>query len=123
MPGEDLAAAMEAAAGLAEIRIGTLFTELGEQVTSRAEAEGVRDHYLDVLQRVRERALPAQLSVKLTHLGLDVDREACLANLRALVSRAAETGSFVWIDMEESRYVDRTLDLFQIGRASCRERV
>ncbi len=117
MPGEDLAAALDAAAQFAAAGIGTVFTQLGEQVTTRTEAEGVRQHYLDVLARLRERGLPTQLSVKLTHLGLDADRDACLANLRALASRAAETGNFLWIDMEESRYTDVTLDFFRQVRA------
>src|SRR5439155_22727134 len=83
------------------------------QVRSAAEAAAVRDHYRDALAQLRDRALPTHLSVKLTHLGLEVDREACGRNLLDVAQRADETGSFVWIDMEESRYVDVTLDLFR----------
>lgn len=118
LPGEDLAAALDAAAGFAAIGIGSLLTQLGEQVATRAEAAAVRDHYLGVLDQVRERRLPAELSVKLTHLGLDVDREACFQDLAVLAGRAAAVGSFVWIDMEESRYVDATLELFRRARAT-----
>ncbi len=118
MPGEDLAAALDAAAGLARDGIGTVLTELGEQVTNAAAAAAVRDHYLDALRRIAERAPPAHLSVKLTHLGLDVDRAACFAHLVALAARAGDAGSFVWIDMEESRYVDVTLELFRRARAA-----
>jgi len=117
LPGEDLTAALDAAAELAKSGIGALLTELGEQVTSPAEAAAVRDRYRAALDRMRERglplSLPAQLSVKLTHLGLDMDREACARYLLDLARCAAETGSFVWIDMEESRYVDITLELFR----------
>src|SRR3989441_13082108 len=95
----------------------SVLTQLGEQVTTRADAAAVREHYLRVLGQVRARRLPAQLSIKLTHLGLDVDRAACEQALDALVARAAQTGSFLWIDMEESRYVDITLDLFRGARA------
>ena len=118
LPGEDLGAALDAAAQLAGADIGTVLTELGEQVTTRSAAAAVRDHYLDVLQRVRDRGLPAQLSIKLTHLGLEVDRAACEQDLLALVLRAAEVGSFVWIDMEESRFVDATLEVFHRARAA-----
>src|SRR5437867_9113081 len=118
MPGEDLAAALDAAAGFAREGIGAVLTELGEQVTSAAEAAAVRDHYLAALGRIHQRRLPAHISIKLTHLGLDVDRDACLAHLQALATKAAETGSFVWIDMEESRYVDATLELFRRVRAA-----
>ena len=118
LPGEELGAALDAAAGFARDGIGSVLTELGEQVTTRAEGSRVRDHYLQVLDRVRQRGLPAQISVKLTHLGLDVDRAACLENVRALAARAADAASFLWIDMEESRYVDVTLELFRRARAA-----
>ena len=117
LPGEDDGAALDAAAAFGREGIGALLTELGEQVTTPAESVAVRDHYLCVLERARERALPAHISVKLTHLGLDVDREACAAHLGALAERASAIGSFVWIDMEESRYVDPTLELFGRTRA------
>src|SRR5712691_6528938 len=117
LPGEDLAAALDAAAHFARAGLGTLLTQLGEQVRNPAEARAVRDHYLDVLCQVRRRGLPVQVSVKLTHLGLDVDRAACAAALGALAARAEQTGSFLWIDMEESRYVDATLDLYRAVRS------
>src|SRR2546426_385064 len=88
LPGEDVAAALDAAANFARAGLGTLLTQLGEQVRNPAEARAVRDHYLDVLGQVRRRGLPAQLSVKLTHLGLDVDRAARAAGLGARAARA-----------------------------------
>ena len=118
MPGEDVDSALDAAAALAAEGIGTILTNLGERVTSREEAISVREHYLRVLDAVRDRALPAQVSVKLTHLGLDADREVCTRSLLALAARAEETGSFLWIDMEESSYVDATLDVFRQTRAA-----
>ena len=118
MPGEALSAALEAAADLAAQGIGSVLTQLGEQVATRGEAARVRDHYLDVLAQVRERRLPCELSVKLTHLGLDVDRAACRADLEALAQGAADAESFLWIDMEESRYVDATLEMFRSVRAA-----
>ena len=117
LPGEDLGAALAAAAEFARGGLGSVLTQLGEQVRNRAEAIAVRDHYLGVLAAVRQRNLPTQLSVKLTHLGLEVDRAACAAALGALAARAEQTGSFLWIDMEESRYVDATLDLFRAVRS------
>jgi proline dehydrogenase len=118
MPGEELSAALAAATDLAAARIGSVLTQLGEQVATRSEAAAVRDHYLDVQARIHERRLPTEVSVKLTHLGLDVDRAACLADLEALAARASKAGSFLWIDMEESRYVDATLELFRAVRAA-----
>ncbi|PYP70789.1 MAG: proline dehydrogenase [Gemmatimonadetes bacterium] len=117
MPGEEIDAALGAAAELARTGIGTVLTQLGEQVTTPAAAAAVRNHYLGLLAQIRERRLSAQLSVKLTHLGLDVDRETCSRDVGTLAARAAEAGSFLWIDMEESRYVDAALELFQRARA------
>ncbi|MGH7645549.1 MAG: proline dehydrogenase family protein [Gemmatimonadales bacterium] len=113
LPGEDVADALAAAADYAGRGIGSVLTQLGEQVRSEPEADAVRDHYLGVLDLMRQRSLRGQVSVKLTHLGLEVDREACLARVHALAARADATGSFLWIDMEESRYTDATLELFR----------
>src|SRR6195256_4467162 len=118
MPGEDIGAALAAAADLAREGIGSALTPLGEQVTSPAQAAGVRDHSLRVIEEIRRRQMPAEISVKLTHLGLDLNPKACLQDLLALAARAAAAGSFLWIDMEESRYVDPSLELFQAVRAA-----
>src|SRR5207245_9922879 len=116
LPGEDLGAALDAAAEFARAGLGSVLTQLGEQVSNRAEAVAVRDHYLGVLAAVRQRRLPSQVSVKLTHLGLEVDRGACEQAVDALAARAEDSGSFLWIDMEESRYVDVTLEVFRAAR-------
>jgi proline dehydrogenase len=117
MPGERLEDAMAAAAAQQKSGIGTIFTRLGENVTRLDEAEAVTLHYLDVLDRVQGAGLRAQISVKPTQLGLDLDREICFRNLQRLVDRADERDNFVWIDMESSPYVDPTLDLFRRARA------
>jgi proline dehydrogenase len=117
MPGEHLGAALDASAALAAGGIGTVLTQLGEQVGSAAEAEAVRDHYLMVIDQLRERFLPAHISVKLTHLGLDAGPDACTRHVLALAAKAREEGSFLWIDMEESRYVDATLEIYRRARA------
>jgi proline dehydrogenase len=117
MPGEELSAALGAAQRLAASGLGTVLTQLGENLTSRAEAEAVRDHYLGVVRDLAGRGLPTHISVKLTQLGLDVDRGACERALGALAAAATEGGSFLWIDMEDSDYTDVTLDVFRRARA------
>jgi proline dehydrogenase len=117
MPGERLEDAMAAAAAQQARGVRTIFTKLGENVTREEEAEEVTRHYLDVLDRVQAAGLSAQVSVKPTQLGLDLDVALCFQNLQRLVDRAGERGNFVWIDMESSPYVDRTLDLFRRARA------
>src|SRR5256886_3511666 len=118
MPGEDLPSAMEAAASLAQAGLECGRAHLGEQVSSRDEADCVRDQYQRVLDEIRRRELPAEISVKLTHLGLELDPRACLQHLLALATRAADARSFLWIDMEESRYVDATLEMYRAVRAA-----
>jgi proline dehydrogenase len=116
MPGERLEDAMAAASLQQPHGIGTIFTRLGENLTRVEDAEDVTRHYLDVLDKVSAAGLDAQISVKPTQLGLDLDKELCFRNLQRLVDRAAERQNFVWIDMESSPYVDPTLDLFRRTR-------
>lgn len=113
MPGEELEDALAAAETLATQKLGSLVTQLGENLTRPAEAVAVRDHYLHVLDRIRERGLPTEISVKPTQLGLDLSAESCRAHVLALAERAQATGTTLWLDMEDSRYVDRTLDLYR----------
>jgi len=117
MPGEKLEDAMAAARGQQNQGIGTIFTRLGENLTRVEEAEEVTQHYLDVLDNVQAAGLHAQISVKPTQLGLDLDKDLCFRNLTRLVERADARDNFVWIDMESSPYVDPTLDLFRGARA------
>lgn len=116
MPGEKVEAAFEAAQWFAREGRGTVFTHLGERVTRPDEAAAVRDHYLQVFDTVRRRALPTHISVKLTQLGLGFDRRSCDENVAALAARAEECESFLWIDIEESQFVDETLDVFRNAR-------
>jgi len=117
MPGESVDDALAAAARLREQGAATILTRLGENISDAGEADEVTGHYLRVLDAVSAQVLDAQISVKLTQLGLDLDRERCFRNLRALLEHAAAAGNFVWIDMEGSDYVDATLDVFRRARA------
>ncbi|OLC08080.1 MAG: hypothetical protein AUH41_09055 [Gemmatimonadetes bacterium 13_1_40CM_66_11] len=117
MPGEALDDALEAAAQFGKAGLGSVLTELGEQVTNRAEAAAVRDHYLGVLEKIQRRKLPAHVSVKLTHLGIEASREGCVQDVLKLAARAEQARSFLWIDMEESRYVDVTLEVYRRAKA------
>jgi proline dehydrogenase len=120
MPGERLEDAMAAARAQEQLGIGTIFTKLGENLTRAQEAEEVTQHYLDVIDQVHAKGLQAQVSVKPTQLGLDLDKDLCFRNLQQLVDRAAARGNFIWIDMESSPYVDPTIDLFRRTRERSR---
>jgi proline dehydrogenase len=117
MPGENVEDALAAAQSLASNGIGAVLTHLGENITDRAEAQEVTKHYLDVLDRIRAATLPAEVSVKLTQLGLDLDNEFCYSNLVALIEHTPAEKT-LWIDIEQSPYVDVTLQLYRRARKS-----
>ena len=117
MPGERIEDALAAARDLRASGISTLLTHLGENVRDREEADAVALHYVEVLDRIRESGLDAQISVKPTQLGLDLATEICHRHLVRLAAHARGTGNMVWIDMESSPYVDRTIDLYRSLRA------
>jgi len=112
MPGETLDDALTAAQTLRSKKIGTVLTHLGENISDRSEAQQVTDHYLEVLERIRQKTLQTEISIKLTQLGLDLSPDFCYENLKTIIMRAAKE-SIVWIDMEASNYVDATLDLYR----------
>jgi proline dehydrogenase len=118
MPGETIDDALGAAVELQVLGIGTLYTRLGENITELAQAQAVADHYRELLGRIKAAEIDGEISVKPTQLGLDVDADVCFGHLRALAAAAEAQGSSLWIDMEDSGYVDRTLDLYQRLRAS-----
>jgi proline dehydrogenase len=112
MPGEHAEDALAAAAQIAATGRGVIFTQLGESITRAEAAERVRDHYLWLFDRIVEMRLPAQVSVKPTQLGLDLSVDQCERQLLELAAKAEQTRSTLWLDMEDSAYVDRTLDLY-----------
>jgi proline dehydrogenase len=85
---------------------------LGENVGSRQEATDAAEDYCRVLRTVRRAGVNANVSLKLTQLGLDFDKRFAADNLRHVVDEAAQLDDFIRIDMESSEYVDRTLDVF-----------
>jgi proline dehydrogenase len=112
MPGEHARDAIEAGARIAASGRGLLLTQLGEAITSAEAAVLVRDHYLLLFDQIHAMGLPAQVSVKPTQLGLDLSFDDCEDHLLALAAKANEYGSALWLDMEDSSYVDRTLELY-----------
>lgn len=116
MPGEELEDALGASAALKAAGFGAVLTQLGESLTGMSQADAVRDHYLALFDEIKRRGLPIQVSVKPTQLGLDHSIEECRAHILTLTDKAKATGGFLWLDMEDSSYVDRTLDLYRSMR-------
>ena len=96
---------------------------LGEEIASADEARAIAGQYHDVLARLDEEKLDANISIKLTALGLELDLGLCRENLEAIVVDAAVRGRFVRIDMEDSSTTDRTLALHRQLREEGHENV
>jgi len=111
--GESLDDALSAVRALNAKGISASLDELGESVTNEREARTTRDRYLLILDRIAEARLDANVSVKLTAMGLDVSQELCVALMQDLLDRARHHRTFVRIDMESSAYTDVTLRLFE----------
>lgn len=86
---------------------------LGESVYTEREARAARDEYLGLLDRIREAKVDANVSVKLTAMGLDIDHELCITIMQDILARAQAYETFVRLDMEASAYTDVTLKLFE----------
>jgi proline dehydrogenase len=89
-------------------------------VATEEEADEVREHYLGALDKIAAQGAAAEISVKPTQLGLDLDEERCAARLELLAARSEATANFLWIDMEQAAYTDATLRLVRRARAQHR---
>ena len=110
--GETIDEAITALRDLNSSGLSASLDLLGESVLHAEEAGRACQTYLDVLDRIHAAKANANVSVKLTQMGLDIDEQLCLRNMRAIIGRAKQYGSFVRIDMEQSTYTARTLQLF-----------
>ncbi len=98
--------------------IGTMYTRLGENLENLAAADEVATHYIEAMDKIVAAGITGELSVKPTQLGLDHDADVCLAHLVRIAEHAAAAGSYLWIDMEGSAYVDATIELYEKLRAT-----
>ena len=118
MPGERLEDALAGAEANRAVGVNAVFTKLGENLTDLSEAEAVAAEYGRILDESAGRGLDAEVSVKLTQLGYDLDVEAAFAHFEGLARQAAERGTWAWIDMEGSAYVDGTIAFYERARAA-----
>lgn len=110
--GETLDDAVRAARELNRAGMAVSLDHLGEHVADPQMAMGARKDYLALLERIGAEGLDCNISVKLTQLGLGLDEELAAEALEELADKAAEVGTTVTVDMEESRYTQATVDLF-----------
>jgi proline dehydrogenase len=121
--GPALADASRVVAALnAEGKLATIDV-LGEEIRTAAAAVAIAKEYEGVLEEIERASLDSNVSVKLTALGLKLDRELCHANLEEVVDDAAARSNFVRIDMEDSSTTDDTLSLYRELRERGRDNV
>jgi len=110
--GKEVSDSIRAAAAVNQFGAGVSIDNLGENVTNAAEARASAQLYHDLLDEIAAHKLNANVSLKLTHMGLDVDERMAYDIVRGLVAKAASMSpkNFVRVDMEGSPYTQRTLD-------------
>jgi len=111
--GETVDEAIAAARDVAARGMHLTLDLLGESVTNLEEADAATRAYLGVLDAITASGIERNVSLKLTQLGLDVDKASAIDNLRKILERAEPAGFFVRIDMESSAYTDVTLEIFE----------
>lgn len=111
--GETVDTAIEAVRSLNARGITASLDVLGESVHNEKEARSTARHYVEMLDRIAAEGVDANVSLKLTAMGLDVSEDLCLRLMDEVLTRAREHGTFVRIDMEGSAYTQRTLDMFE----------
>jgi proline dehydrogenase len=111
--GETLQDALAAVLNLNDQGMVATLDHLGENVSNQAEAIAAADEYLLALEALQIAGARSNVSVKLTHMGLDLGVDFCYGNVARIVRRATELGNFVRIDMEGSPYTERTLTIYR----------
>jgi proline dehydrogenase len=111
--GESVTSAIEAVRSLNAKGITASLDLLGESTTNEQEAYTSQREYLQLLDLIAREKLDANVSLKLTAMGMDISDELCVKVTREILERAKQYGSFVRLDMESSAYTQKTLDLFE----------
>jgi proline dehydrogenase len=111
--GETLQQELEVCSRLQAQGVFSALDHLGENVTRIEEASVARDQYLEALDAIAARKLPASVSLKLTQFGLDFSEDACVENLKKVARRAQEIGTRVEVDMESSAYAETTFRIVE----------
>jgi len=111
--GETLDEALVAVRALNAKGITASLDLLGESVTNEREARSAASDYLTILDRIHQQKLDANVSVKLTAMGMDISEDLCVAIMHDVLGRAQTYDTFVRLDMESTAYTDKTLRLFE----------
>lgn len=114
MPGETIEDALSASRNFDLQRIPTTFTHLGENITNLDEGLAIRDHYLQLIDKIDASKLDIEISLKLTQLGLSISSDETYTRFQTIVQKAKEKlNNVVWIDMESSGYTQQTIEFYK----------
>ncbi len=114
--GETLEDAIQVVEKLNAQKLLVSLDHLGESVTQENEAREAKNDYLRALNAIAPSQVKSHVSVKLTQLGLDLRPDLCIENMRQVVGKAKEMGTFVRIDMEDSHHTQATLNVYKTLR-------
>ena len=110
--GENAEEAIEAAKAIQAKGMRLTLDQLGESITTLAEAEAATTVYLALIEAIRASGIDRNISLKPTQLGLDIDQAVCIDNIKRILDLAKQHDFFVRIDMENTPYIQKTLDMF-----------
>ncbi len=114
MPGELVEDSLRAADKFRASSITTVFTRLGENITDLSEGLAVRDHYLNLIDKISANKLDVEISLKLTQLGFDLSFDETYERFKTITQKAkTQLGNVVWIDMESSSYAKKTIEFYK----------
>ena len=113
MPGETPEDAINATRELLKHNIPTTFTHLGENINDLSEAEISTQHYVDLIEIINNEKLDVEISLKLTQIGFDLSFEKTLEFFKEITQKAKECSNNVFIDIEDSSYVDKTIEFYK----------
>ncbi len=113
MPGETVEDAITATRKLLENNIPATFTHLGENITTLEEAEANAQHYLSLLDKINNENLDIEISLKLTQIGFDLSFDKTFEFFSQIAAKTKSHNNFVFIDIEDSSYVDKTIDFYK----------
>lgn len=113
MPGETPADAINVTRELLKHNIPTTFTHLGENINDLSEAELSTRHYIDLIEFIKNEKLDIEVSLKLTQIGFDLSYDKTLDFFKKITQKAKECGNSVFIDIEDSSYVDKTIQFYK----------
>jgi proline dehydrogenase len=114
MPGENASDALQAAKLFNEDSIPAIFTRLGENINHLSEGLEVRDHYLELIDKISDQKIDVEISLKLTQLGFDMSFEETYDRFKTITMKVKEKlGNMIWIDMEGSAYTEKTIFFYK----------